>query len=81
MKHTSAEWQELVKDHIIVMDPDGWDRSPEGWSKNWNDDLISFDEFMQKVMVSTCQFIWGDCQSIMEIFELLERRFGQEIKP
>ena len=73
MLNSSAAWQELVKDYIIVFDPDGWDRSPEGWEKSWNEQ-ITFEEFMNRVVISTCQFTWNDCNSIEEIFKVLEKR-------
>jgi hypothetical protein len=39
---------------LEVLDPDGWDRSPEGWEKSWNES-ITRQEFMKRVGVSTIQ--------------------------
>lgn len=49
-KLTSEEWCKLKK--VIVYDPDGWDRSPEGWKKSWNE-KITEEEFEKRLDKST----------------------------
>ena len=71
VKFTSAEWQALIKEYIIVMDPDGWDRTPGGWDKSWNQEEITFEEFMKRVAVSTCKFYYHDFNSLDELWEFL----------
>lgn len=51
---SSEDWSKECPD-IIILDPDGWDRTPEGWDKSWNE-LISREEFNRRVCYSTCQF-------------------------
>jgi hypothetical protein len=50
---TSAEWYELTfpNKELIILDPDGWDR--RNWQYSYFEELITFDEFMKRVMVST----------------------------
>lgn len=71
---TSEEWQEIVKDYIVVLDPDGWDRSPEGFDFSWFQEQITYEKFMNRVVISTCEFNWNNCRSIEEIFKILEDR-------
>ena len=51
-KKTSQEWQEQVKDYIVVLDPDGWNRDHR-YQKEWHEDKITLDEFQMKVLHST----------------------------
>lgn len=63
-KKTSEEWQKLCT--VIILDPDGWDRSSEGWEYSWYKEKITRNEFEKRMCSSTCQFIhginsiWGD---------------------
>ena len=75
VKFTSAEWQELIKEYLIVMDPDGWDRSPEYWDKSWNQEQLTFEEFMSKAARSTCKFYFHDFNSIDELVEFLYEKY------
>lgn len=51
---TSEDWSFIVRvgDGMIVMDPDGWDRSNLEYS--WSIEKISYDEFMLRASASTC---------------------------
>lgn len=50
---TSHQWYDLVpKEYKLrIMDPDGWDRS--NWGYSFNEELITKDEFMNRVGSST----------------------------
>jgi hypothetical protein len=54
IKKTSKEWyEELYPTRtLIIMDPDGWDRS--NWEYSWGEELIDQNEFAMRVMRSTC---------------------------
>ena len=54
---TSEEWNAKLfpNNEVIIMDPDGWDRSAEGWEFSWYQEQITENEFMLRVMRSTCQ--------------------------
>lgn len=54
IKKTSKEWQELYPD-IVVLDPDGWNRD-ERYDFEWSKELITLQEYKNKVMRSTCKF-------------------------
>jgi hypothetical protein len=47
---TPEEWCKLTG--IIILDPDGWDRSAANFDNDWNK-KIAFDEFYYKAAVST----------------------------
>ena len=49
-KLTSEEWCKLKG--IKILDPDGWDRSPENWEKSWNE-KITEEEFDNRASKST----------------------------
>jgi len=49
---TSEEWQKVCK--ITVLDPDGWDRG--NYKYSWCEEKISREEFMNRVIPSTCMF-------------------------
>ena len=54
---TSAEWYELHKEkegHVIIMDPDGWDRTNYNYS--FNEELITQMEFTIRLGMSTVLF-------------------------
>lgn len=44
---------------IKVLDPDGWDRSPDRFEKSWNE-LITKSEFSYRVSESTCEIKKSD---------------------
>ena len=50
---TSEEWS---KEYILaeIIDPDGWDRS--NFQYSWYEEKISFKEFEQRAMRSTCMW-------------------------
>lgn len=51
-KRTSEEWQKVYS-HIIVLDPDGWDR--KNYQYSWFEEEITEEEFVNRVMTSTCK--------------------------
>ena len=55
IKRTSKEWYELLYPNreIVIMDPDGWDRS--NWDFSWEEELIDQNEFAIRLMQSTCK--------------------------
>ena len=52
-KKTSAEWQELTPE-IIVLDPDGWNR--KNYDYSWNVERITEKEYNSRVSKSTCKW-------------------------
>lgn len=50
---TSQEWQKGYPD-IVVLDPDGWDR--QNYDYSFNEELISQEEFLDRLSMSTCIF-------------------------
>ena len=52
---TSEEWQKIYT--VKVLDPDGWDRA--NFKYSWYEEKISREEFVKRVMPSTCMFIDG----------------------
>ena len=52
---TSKEWYNLVpKEHkLVILDPDGWDR--KNYEYSFNEELITKEEFKQRVSKSTIQ--------------------------
>ena len=54
MDKTSKEWQELYPE-IKVLDPDGWDR--QNFKYSWFEEKISFEEYNNRLMYSTCKGI------------------------
>ncbi len=52
---TSKEWYDLVyKEHkLLILDPDGWDR--KNYEYSFNEELITKEEFKQRVSKSTIQ--------------------------
>lgn len=53
---TSKEWLELMpKEYKLkIIDPDGWDRTNYDYS--FNEEKISKDEFLKRVVASTIKF-------------------------
>lgn len=49
-KRTSEEWAK--HDYIVVLDPDGWDRT--NYQFSWNEELITREEYNRRRMFSTC---------------------------
>ncbi len=58
-KKTSEEWQKL-KPSPYVYDPDGWDR--KNFQYSWYDELITEQEYVDRVMESTCMWKVEDLQ-------------------
>lgn len=56
-KNTSKEWQRIFP-NPKVLDPDGWNRD-ERFDYEWNEQLITFDEYKHRVLSSTCEFHKG----------------------
>lgn len=52
-KQTSEQWQSAYP-NPQVLDPDGWDRTNYDYS--WGEELITYKEYMERVMLSTCIF-------------------------
>jgi len=50
---TSHQWQ-LIHPDPLVMDPDGWDR--KNYQYSWHEELITEEEYFNRVMSSTCTF-------------------------
>jgi hypothetical protein len=51
---TSAEWYEIHKEkegHLIIMDPDGWDRA--NYNHSFNEEMVTQKEFNMRLMMST----------------------------
>ena len=55
---TSEEWQNLFKDKILILDPDGWDR--KNFEHSWKEEKISLREFKRRCMTSTINFLDKD---------------------
>ena len=70
MLKTSQDWQDIIEEFIMVEDPDGWDR--QNFDASWAE-LITWDEFMERLSVSTCRFKLNGL-SWEELLELLESR-------
>lgn len=51
-KRTSEEWQTLFP-NIVVIDPDGWNRSD--FFNSWHKEYITLETYQQRVMESTCR--------------------------
>jgi hypothetical protein len=56
---TSEEWQKECEAWLVVMDPDGWDRThgQEAFDRSWGE-RITKQEFASRTARSTC--IWTD---------------------
>ena len=48
---TSSDWQDILCPKVIILDPDGWDRSNYDYS--FNEELISEEEFYTRFSKST----------------------------
>lgn len=51
---TSREWYRLDDSGVIIMDPDGWDRTKYDYS--FNEELITEEEYKKRKLMSTCLF-------------------------
>lgn len=51
---TSEQWQKELP-NVVVLDPDGWNRD-ERFEYEWYEELISLDEYYNRVIRSTCKF-------------------------
>ena len=49
IEKTSVEWADELK--VLVIDPDGWDRT--NFKEIWNNELISEEEFRKRLGKST----------------------------
>lgn len=49
IEKTSVEWADELK--VLVIDPDGWDRT--NFKEIWNNELISEEEFRKRLDKST----------------------------
>lgn len=52
---SSEEQSKEFADYFEIWDPDGWDRSPENFDREWNE-FITKEEFFRRVSYSTCKF-------------------------
>lgn len=54
--HNSKFWASLpeVLACLEVYDPDGWDR--KNFHFSWQEEKITYDEFLRRAMHSTCKF-------------------------
>jgi hypothetical protein len=50
-KKTSEEWQK-ENDSVIVLDPDGWDRT--NYQYSWYEEKITHREYNNRLFQSTC---------------------------
>lgn len=50
---TSEEWFKEYEE-ATILDPDGWDR--KNFQFSWHEEKITFEEFEQRVMRSTCMY-------------------------
>lgn len=78
-KLSSDSWSKLL--NILVLDPDGWDRSPENFEKDWTKKIL-YQAFLNKMFYSTTQrmdnrqhFIDYDNKICQYIF-----RYGKNLK-
>jgi hypothetical protein len=51
---TSGEWA-AKHTEFSILDPDGWDRSPEKYEESWNE-RITEREFLRRASRSTCEY-------------------------
>lgn len=56
-KRTPDEWEEYFG--IIVLDPDGWDRSAKDWNAEWNTQITA-TQFKNKARESTIDVVDHD---------------------
>jgi len=51
-KKTSKQWWDDDPDHVVIKDPDGWDRS--NFQFSYFEELITKEEFDKRLAGSTC---------------------------
>jgi len=51
---TSEEWQNLYPD-IKIIEESGW-KKEKGWKKLWFEELITYQQYIQRREQSTCMF-------------------------
>ncbi len=52
-KLSAEEWlAEPEYKNLVIVDPDGWDRTPDNWSASWSE-KITREEFVSRLMFST----------------------------
>ena len=51
---TSEEWEKLDESGVVVLDPDGWDRS--NYQFSYYEEKITHEEYERRKMFSTCYF-------------------------
>jgi len=57
---TSNDWQKICK--ALILDPDGWDR--KNFDYSWNKELITREEFENRMISSTIHLRNGDFENI-----------------
>jgi hypothetical protein len=67
IKKKPEEWLKEVP-LLEILDPDGWDRSPEKWEASWNEPITA-EEFGNRVAMSTCAFYGPP----LEVFAQIEK--------
>lgn len=59
-KQPSEAWfNEFYKGDVTILDPDGWDRTPDGWEYSWSKELITRTEFERRLCQSTIMWKTG----------------------
>ncbi len=56
---TSDEWEQRIQrkyPKFAILDPDGWDRSPENYQFSFYEEKIDSAEFFKRLVISTCQW-------------------------
>jgi len=48
---TSKEWHEKLYPNLVIIDPDGWDRT--NYEYSFEQELITLEEFQNRLMRST----------------------------
>lgn len=51
---TSEEWCKTIKD-VVVLDPDGWDRS--NFQHSWCEEEITLETYFNRLSWSTCHWL------------------------
>lgn len=51
---TSGEWEKEDDSGVIVLDPDGWDRT--NYEYSYYEELVTKEEYDMRKMYSTCKF-------------------------
>ena len=53
-RKTSVEWEKEDESGIVVLDPDGWDRT--NYQYSYYEELITLEEYNKRKTWSTCMF-------------------------